>query len=160
MQIQRRRWTLTCCVSAMAGLTGWAKAARGATAHASAGSTEPAAAPPSAQALRLAMTRALMMRDQARRAGDQAYGAAVLCDERVVGEAPSRVVTRRDPDAHAEREALRDAQRRLGRADLSGCVLVSSSRPCRLCEDAAAQARIARMIHGETLLDAGPPGTR
>lgn len=103
------------------------------------------------------MQRARMLRDEAVRGGDQAYGAVVLLGERIVGEGPSRVVTRRDPSAHAEMEAIRDAVRQLGSDDLSGCILVSTSRPCRMCEAAAAKARIARMIHGETLIDAGVP---
>ncbi len=108
-------------------------------------------------ALQQAMQRAREMRDAAVRAGDQPYGAVVLRGTQIVGEAPSRVVTAQDPTAHAEREALRDALRRLSSADLAGCVLVSTSRPCRLCEIAAAQARIARMVHGDALTDAGPP---
>jgi tRNA(Arg) A34 adenosine deaminase TadA len=56
-------------------------------------------------------------------------------------------------------EALRDAARRLGTRDLSGCVLVSSSRPCGMCESAAAWARIERMVHGEGT-DAGAPRVR
>ena len=108
-------------------------------------------------ALQQAMQRARAMRDAAVRAGDQAYGAVVLRGTQMVGEAPSRVVTAHDPTAHAEREALRDALRRLGGTDLSGCVLVSTSRPCRMCETAAAQTRIARMVHGDALTDAGPP---
>lgn len=108
-------------------------------------------------ALQHAMQRAREMRDAAIRAGDQPYGAVVLRGTQIVGEAPSRVVTANDPNAHAEREALRDALRRLGSADLADCVLVSTSRPCRLCETAAAQARVARMVHGDALTDAGPP---
>lgn len=107
--------------------------------------------------LERAMQRARELRDAARRAGDQPYGAVVLRGGDIVGEAPSRVVTANNPAAHAEREAIRDAQRRLERDDLSGCVLVSTSRPCRLCEAAAAQARVARMVHGDQLTDAGPP---
>ncbi len=103
------------------------------------------------------MQRARAMRDAAVRAGDQPYGAVVLRGEQIVGDAPSRVITANDPAAHAEREALKDAIRRTGGADLSGCALVSASRPCRLCEAAAAQARIARMVHGDALTDAGPP---
>jgi tRNA(adenine34) deaminase len=67
------------------------------------------------------------------------------------------VVKRSDPAAHAEREAIRDAQKRLGRAELSGSVLYSTSRPCRDCERAAAEAGVARMIHGAALRDAGKP---
>jgi tRNA(adenine34) deaminase len=89
--------------------------------------------------------------------GDQAYGAVLVADGAIVGEGPSRVVKRGDPTAHAEREAIRDAQRRLGRASLAGSVLYSTSRPCRQCEIAAAEAQVARMIYGEGLNDAGQP---
>lgn len=108
-------------------------------------------------ALQQAMQRARDLRDQAVRDGDQPYGAVVLREDKIVGEAPSRVVTAADPTAHAEMEAIRDAARRRGKRDLSGCVLVSTSRPCRLCESAAARARISRMVHGDALTDAGAP---
>ena len=103
------------------------------------------------------MQRARALRDEAVRSGDQAYGAVVLRGAHIVGEAPSRVVTAGDPTAHAEMEAIRDAARRLRSRDLSGCVLVSTSRPCRMCEAAAGWARIERMVHGDALTDAGPP---
>lgn len=89
--------------------------------------------------------------------GDQAYGAVLVADGVIVGNGPSRVVKRGDPTAHAEREAIRDAQRRLGRTSLTGSVLYSTSRPCRQCEIAAAEAQVARMIYGEGLNDAGQP---
>ena len=107
--------------------------------------------------LQQAMQRARALRDEAVRSGDQAYGAVVLRGAQIVGEAPSRVVTAGDPTAHAEMEAIRDAARRLRSRDLSGCVLVSTSRPCRMCEAAAGWARIERMVHGDALTDAGPP---
>jgi tRNA(Arg) A34 adenosine deaminase TadA len=103
------------------------------------------------------MQRARELRDAAVRVGDQPYGAVVLRGSEIIGAAPSRVVTAEDPAAHAEREAIRDAQRRLNSAELAGCVLVSTARPCRLCESAAAKARIARMVYGDALTDAGPP---
>ncbi len=89
--------------------------------------------------------------------GDQPYGAVLVLDGQLVGEGPSRVVRNRDPSAHAEREAIRDAQARLGRNRIDGSVLYSTSRPCRACEDAAAEAGVSRMIHGDALVDAGAP---
>ena len=106
-------------------------------------------------AVRAAMSRAFALRDEAVRAGDQPYGAVVLCGERIVGAAPSQVVTAQDPSAHAETQAIRDAVRNLGRDALTGCWLISSSRPCRACETRARAARIERMIHGDALTDAG-----
>lgn len=101
--------------------------------------------------------RAAALRRQAMGWGDQPYGAVLVLDGRLVGEGPSRVVIDRDPDAHAERVALRDARRRLGRDRLDGAVLYSTSRPCPMCEAAAAEVGVARMIHGEALHDAGAP---
>lgn len=89
--------------------------------------------------------------------GDQPYGAVLVLGAQVVGEGPSRVVQRGDANAHAEREAIRDAQRRLGRLTLPGSVLYSTAHPCRLCEAAAAAAQVSRMVHGEALSDAGVP---
>lgn len=103
------------------------------------------------------MVRALEMKRRAVAAGDQPYGAVVVKGERIVGEAPSRVIAKGDWSAHAEREAIRDARRRLETKALDGCVLVSTSRPCAACERAAFEARISRMIHGEALIDAGAP---
>lgn len=103
------------------------------------------------------MARAFAMKRAAEEAGDQGYGAVVVRDDAIVGEAPSAVVTRGDPTGHAEMEAIRDAARRLGRRDLSGCTIYSSSRPCPMCEAAAYWAGIERMIYGTALLDAGAP---
>lgn len=100
---------------------------------------------------------ALAMKRLALSWGDQPYGAVLVLDERLIGEGPSRVVKNSDPSAHAEREAIRDAQRRLNRTDLRGAVLYSTSRPCAACEAAAAQAGVSRMIFGAGLNDAGVP---
>jgi tRNA(Arg) A34 adenosine deaminase TadA len=100
---------------------------------------------------------AFKMKDEAVALGDQPYGAVVVRDGRIIGYGPSRVVLKRDSTAHAEREAIREAQARLGSRDLAGCLLYSTSRPCAACERAAAEAHIARMIHGPEAIDAGPP---
>jgi tRNA(Arg) A34 adenosine deaminase TadA len=97
------------------------------------------------------------MRSEAEAADDQPYGAVVVLGESIVGFGPSRVVTNADPEAHAERIAIRDAQIRLTRSDLSGAVMYSTSRPCPACERAAAVARIAHMIFGPHGADAGAP---
>lgn len=100
---------------------------------------------------------AFRMKDDAVRLGDQPYGAVLVKDGRIVGFGSSAVVLKKDVTAHAEREALRDAQARFGSADLSGSVLYSTSRPCSDCERAAAAANVARMIHGSDATDAGRP---
>jgi tRNA(Arg) A34 adenosine deaminase TadA len=99
---------------------------------------------------------AFAMRAQAVAAGDQPYGAVVARNGEIVGWGPSRVRELGEWIGHAEREALRDAQRRLGQ-DLSGCVMFSTSRPCGTCQRAAVQARLSRMYYGEDAIDAGRP---
>jgi tRNA(Arg) A34 adenosine deaminase TadA len=89
--------------------------------------------------------------------GDQPYGAVLVLGGQIVGEGPSRVRRDNDPDAHAERVAIRAAQQALWRRDLAGSLLVSTSRPCGACQRAAAAAGVARMIHGPELTDAGAP---
>ena len=100
---------------------------------------------------------ALAMKRLAESWGDQPYGAVLVLDGALAGEGPSRVVKDGNVDAHAERVAIRDAQRRLGRTSLAGAVLYSTSRPCSACEAAAAAANVSRMYYGESLADAGPP---
>lgn len=103
------------------------------------------------------LARAFAMRDLASKRGDQPYGAVVVKNGRIVGQAPSQVVTAKDPTAHAETEAIRDAARRLGTRNLAGCILYSSSPPCAMCETAAYWASIDRMIHGSSGTDGGRP---
>ena len=103
------------------------------------------------------LAHAFAMRDLALRRGDQPYGAVVVKDGRIVGQSPSRVVTGKDPTAHAETEAIRDAARRLGTRNLGGCVLFSSSPPCAMCETAAYWASVDRMVHGSSGTDGGRP---
>jgi tRNA(Arg) A34 adenosine deaminase TadA len=101
--------------------------------------------------------QAFKMKKQAIESGDQPFGAVVVRGREVVGFGPSRVVLKRDETAHAEREAIRDAQARLGRSDLADCVMYSTSRPCRDCERTAASAKISRMYVGADAADAGAP---
>ena len=103
------------------------------------------------------MSRAESMKQLAVEAGDQPYGAIIVKDGEIVGEGPSRVVTHGDPTAHAEIEAIRDAARRLGTRDLSGCVMYGTSRPCRMCETAAYWANLSRFVYGAGKVDGGVP---
>ena len=97
------------------------------------------------------------MKREAIASGDQSFGAVVVMGDKIIGYGPSRVVSERNPNAHAERVALWDAQHRLGRRDLSGAVIYSTSRPCPVCEKALADGNIERMFFGPDAADAGKP---
>jgi tRNA(Arg) A34 adenosine deaminase TadA len=106
------------------------------------------------------MEQAWRMRDLALETGDQGYGAVIVKDGRIIGQAPSRVVVRRDPTAHAEMEAIRDAARNLGSRDLSGGVMYGTSRACPMCEAAAYWANLESLRFGSAISDAGEPRLR
>lgn len=103
------------------------------------------------------IARAFVMQANAVESGDQSYGAIVVREGEIVGQAPSRVVVARDPTAHAEMEAIRDAARRLDSRDLSRCTLYSSSPACPMCEAAAYWAGIERMVSGKNASEGGYP---
>ncbi|MGI9523956.1 MAG: nucleoside deaminase [Hyphomicrobiaceae bacterium] len=102
---------------------------------------------------------AFAMRDLALSVGDQGYGAVIVdsANLRIVGQAPSRVVTNRDPTGHAEVEAIRDATRRLGTRDLSNHVMYSSSKPCPMCEAASYWSNLTAYYYGLSGTNGGAP---
>jgi guanine deaminase len=70
------------------------------------------------------------------------FGAVVVREGTIVGEGWNGVVGRCDPTAHAEVMAIRDAARRLGTHNLSGCVIYASCEPCPMCLAAIYWARL------------------
>ena len=106
------------------------------------------------------MEQAQRMRSLALEMGDQGYGAVIVKDGRIVGQGPSRVVVNRDPTAHAEMEAIRDAARNLGTRDLRGCVMYGTSRACPMCEAAAYWANLESVRFGSSISNGGEPRLR
>ena len=92
--------------------------------------------------------------------GDQGYGAVIVKDGRIVGQAPSRVVVNRDPTTHAEMVAIRDAARNLGTRDLRDYVMYFTSRACPMCEAATYWANPKSMRFGSSIFNAGEPRLR
>ena len=65
----------------------------------------------------------------------------------------------RDPTAHAEILALRDAARELGTWRLDGCALVVTIEPCPMCAGAALAGRVHRVVFGAPDPKAGACGS-
>lgn len=82
------------------------------------------------------------------------FGAVVVCDGKVVGKGHNEVVHRKDPTAHAEVLAIREAAETLSTFDLSGCTLFTTCAPCPMCLGAIQWARIGRVYYGCTAADA------
>lgn len=85
------------------------------------------------------------------------HGAVVVKDGQIVGEGWNRIYANHDPTAHSEVEAIRDAGRRLGTHDLSGCEIYTNAKPCPMCEAACYWANLSRIYIGVDLIDAGAP---
>ncbi len=77
---------------------------------------------------------------------DVPIGAVVVRGGEIVGRGRNRREADRDPTAHAEILALRDAAARLGRWRLSDCALYVSLEPCAMCAGAAVLARVALVV--------------
>ena len=88
--------------------------------------------------------------DEARAAaafGDVPVGAVVVVDDRIVGRGRNRRELDRDPTAHAEIVALRDAAATLGQWRVEG-TLVVTQEPCPMCAGALVNARMTRLVFG------------
>jgi len=93
------------------------------------------------------------------RSGDGGpFGAVVVNAGRIVGRGHNRVVVRRDPTAHAEIEAIRDACARLGTFRLEGCEIYASCEPCPMCHAAIVWAGIGKIVYGATREEAAAAG--
>ncbi|TMD57267.1 MAG: nucleoside deaminase [Chloroflexi bacterium] len=80
--------------------------------------------------------------------GDVPVGAVVVHEGAVVGRGHNRREADRDPTAHAEILALREAAARLGRWRLFDCALYVTIEPCAMCAGAAQQARLDLIVYG------------
>lgn len=94
------------------------------------------------------MRRALALARAAAQAGEVPVGAVIVKNGAIIAEAHNSPRDRRDPTAHAELLAIRDAARALGQERLEGCELWVTLEPCAMCAGAIAHARIARLYYG------------
>jgi tRNA(adenine34) deaminase len=72
----------------------------------------------------------------------------VVKDGAVVGRGYNRPLSGKDPTAHAEVMALRDAAERIGDYRLGECELYVTLEPCAMCAGAIMHARISRVVYG------------
>jgi tRNA(adenine34) deaminase len=96
----------------------------------------------------LFMEEALREAQRAQALGEVPVGAVVVQDGRIVGRGCNRPVTNRDPTAHAEVQALREAGLVVGNYRLTDCDLYVTVEPCTMCAGALTHARIRRLVYG------------
>jgi tRNA(adenine34) deaminase len=106
-------------------------------------------------AMRLALEQAeLAVRDR-----EVPVGAVVLAGRRVIAAAHNLPVSLRDPTAHAEILAIRDAAAHLGEYRLVDTSIFVTLEPCVMCIGAILHARIAQVYYGARDEKAGALGS-
>ncbi len=94
------------------------------------------------------MDQALEQARAAGASGEVPVGCIIVRGGAVVARAGNRIVTDRDPTAHAELVAIRAAAAALGSERLEDCDLYVTLEPCAMCAGAVAFARIRRLYYG------------
>jgi len=94
------------------------------------------------------MRVALGLAREAAAADEVPVGAVVVVDGEIVGRGFNQPILRRDPTAHAEIVALRDAASRVGNYRLPGSTLYVTLEPCVMCTGAIMHARVGRVVFG------------
>ena len=96
------------------------------------------------------MRHAIVEAQRARAIDEVPIGCVVVHEPsaRIIGRGHNRRIVDRDPTAHAEIHALREAANALGDWRLTDCVLVVTLEPCPMCAGAIVNARVPKLIYG------------
>ncbi|WP_082151148.1 tRNA adenosine(34) deaminase TadA [Chromobacterium sp. LK1] len=119
----------------------------------------PVIAPPPDADIARYLAQALDLAALAAAADEIPVGAVVVRNGEIIGRGYNQPISRRDPSAHAEILALRDAATTLGNYRLDGCDLYVTLEPCLMCSGAIMHARIARVIYGAADAKTGAAGS-
>lgn len=107
-----------------------------------------------------AMRAALLEAEAAANEGEIPVGALILGpDGNVIATGRNSRVLEKDPTAHAEVNAIREAARVLGDRVLDGCTLVVTLEPCVMCAGVILAARVPRVVFGAWDDKAGAVGS-
>ena len=80
--------------------------------------------------------------------GEVPVGAVIIKDNVLIAEGWNQPISSKDPTAHAEVVALRQAGRLMGNYRLVDTELFVTLEPCVMCAGALMQARIKRLVYG------------
>ena len=94
------------------------------------------------------MREALRLAHLGADSGEVPVGAVAVMGGEIVGRAWNAPIVRRDPTAHAEILALREAANRIGNYRLEDATLYCTLEPCVMCAGALVTARIRRLVFG------------
>ena len=105
------------------------------------------------------MLEALKEAQKARDLGEVPIGAVIVRDGCIIGRGHNLTESAKDPTAHAEMQAIRQAAAALGGWRLSGCEMYVTAEPCAMCAGAIVWARLARLYIGTMDPKAGACGS-
>jgi tRNA(adenine34) deaminase len=105
------------------------------------------------------MILALELAVKAAAMGETPVGAVVVQDGRVIGTGQNLVETEKDPTAHGEIVALREAARSVGDWRLPRATVYVTLEPCIMCAAALLHARVKRLVFGARDLRWGGVGS-
>ncbi|OUM85406.1 MAG: tRNA-specific adenosine deaminase [Bacillus thermozeamaize] len=105
------------------------------------------------------MREAILEAEKAASIGEVPIGAVIVRDGVIVGRGHNLRETGKDPTAHAEILALRQASSTLGGWRLPRAVMYVTLEPCPMCAGALVQARVERLVFGARDPKAGCAGT-
>ena len=94
------------------------------------------------------MEEAIQLAERASRMGEVPVGALVVLEDKVVGAAGNASIKNKDPTAHAEMLAIKQASSNVGNYRLVGASLYVTIEPCTMCLGAMMHARISRLVFG------------
>ena len=86
-------------------------------------------------------------------------GAIVVYEGRVIGRGYNMRESLKDPTAHAEIIAIKEASKHLNSWRLTNCTLYVTLEPCAMCAGAIVNARIDKVVIGTRDLKRGCCGT-
>src|SRR5215217_7372813 len=81
-------------------------------------------------------------------AGEVPIGCVIVRDGEVIAQAGNRTLADRDPTAHCEMLAIRQAADAIASERLIECDLYVTLEPCTMCAAAISFARIRRLYYG------------
>lgn len=90
--------------------------------------------------------------------GEVPVGAAVYRDKKLIAAAHNRMEQTGDPTAHAELLAMKEALKRLGTKNLTGCELYVTLEPCAMCIGAVHLCKVDRVYFGAYDIKSGACG--
>lgn len=94
------------------------------------------------------MRRALHLAQRAAAAGEVPVGAVLVRSDQLIGEGWNSPISNKDPSAHAEIMALRQAGDRLAAYRFPDTTLYVTLEPCFMCAGALIHARLWRLVFG------------